>query len=92
MEQNKMCKSCTNIDTPICDACVTVHTAKGARTPSKYCGYVTDDADQIIIEDLAAMIESRIKHNRPIPIRYVIKYNRLQEVRRNGKKENISAP
>lgn len=85
------CKSCTNIDTPICDGCSFIETAKGQTTPSRYCGYDTSDADGIILEDLAAMIESRAKHNRPIPVRYVTKYNRLLEVKKNGKKENISA-
>jgi hypothetical protein len=84
------CKSCTNIDTPICDGCSFIETAKGQTTPTRYCGYDIAASDEIILEDLTAMIENRVKYNRPIPVRYVIKYNRLLEVKNNGKKENIS--
>lgn len=85
------CISCTNVDTPICDNCIVVESRGEESTPTRYCGYDLDAADEIVCEDIAAMIESRIRHNRAIPIRYVIKYNRLMEVKRDGKKEDISA-
>lgn len=89
--RKEKCISCTNVDTPICDNCVTVESRNEESTPSRYCGYDLEAANEIVCEDLAAMIESRAKHNRPIPVRYVTKYNRLLEVKNNGKKENISA-
>ena len=87
---SEYCKTCVNVDTPICDLCSTVHTAKGALKPSKYCGYSTDDTSDILIEDLSAVIQARAKNNRQISIRHVMKYNRLLEENKNGKKENIS--
>ena len=89
--RKERCISCTNVDTPICEDCFTVESRNEESTPSRYCGYDLDAADEIVCADISAMIESRIRHNRPIPIRYVMKYNRLLEVKRNGKKEDISA-
>ena len=88
---SKECNACMNSGTPICETCVVVETAKGDRPPSMYCGYDIKTADEILKEDLAAMIKSRAKNGRPIPIRYVIKYNKLLEVSQNGKKKDLPA-
>lgn len=86
----KYCETCTNANTPICEECSYVEHSKGRSKPTEYCGYDLDNADEICIGDLAALIENRVKHQHPIQLRYVMKYNKLLE-ERHGKKENIPA-
>lgn len=86
---SKHCENCANAATPLCETCSFIESVKGESTPTNYCGYDQNSTD-INICDLAALIETRIKHNYPIQLRYVIRYNKLLEANKNGKKENIS--
>lgn len=86
----KECSQCTNIDTPLCNECTFIESAKGNSTPTKYCGYAPESALDVQLEDLSAIIECRVKKHRPIHLNYVIKYNKLVEAKHYGKKENIS--
>jgi hypothetical protein len=54
-----------------------------------YCGYDTTITDEVAMREIAAIIEFRTNNNLPIPLRYVIKYNKILEAR-YGKTENIS--
>ena len=85
------CESCTNANTPICEHCTYIETSKAILTPSQYCGYDLENANDVCIKDLAALIENRIKNNYPIQLRYVMKYNKLLEERNSGKKKDIHA-
>jgi hypothetical protein len=86
----KECSQCTNIDTPLCNECTFIESAKGNSTPTKYCGYAPESASDVQLEDLSALIASRAENRRPIQLNYVIKYNKLLEAKYNGTKENIS--
>ena len=81
------CKRCINGDTPICDACTFVERWDGISEPSRYLA--EDDANNVTI-DLSALIESRVKARKPIPIKWVMKYNQLVcGGNEDGKKQNI---
>ena len=76
------CKNCTNAKTPICNICNHIITVKGEeKAPSYYVGI-----DEIYLppreahrNDLAAIIEYRAKRMQPIPLHFVIDYNKLLE-------------
>ena len=82
MESKNWCENCTNKNTPLCTLCKSVTTVTGEeKKPSYHVGY-----DEILlphreahINDLSAIIEYRAKRQQPIPIRYVIDYNKLLE-------------
>ena len=86
----KYCKSCLNAQTPLCKECTYIEHSKGVSDPSMYCGYDTTITEEVSMREIAAIIEFRANNNLPIPLRYVIKYNKILEDR-YGKTENISA-
>lgn len=77
------CKSCTNAKTALCGLCASVETCTGTeKKPSYYVGI-----DEIFlppqvakINDLAAIFEARARRQQPIPIHWVLEYNKLLEV------------
>lgn len=76
------CRSCTNVKTELCQLCKQITTVKGEeQTPSYYVGI-----DEILlppkvarVNDLAAIIEARAKRQQPIPLYFVMDYNKLLE-------------
>ena len=76
------CKSCTNAKTELCTLCKTVTTVKGEeQRPSYYVGI-----NEIFLppreahrNDLAAIIEYRARRHQPIPLHFVMDYNKLLE-------------
>lgn len=84
------CKSCLNAQTPLCKECTYIENSKGVSDPSMYCAYDTTINEEVAMREIAAIIELRAKNNLPIPIRYVMKYNKILEAR-YGKTENIPA-
>ena len=85
------CNQCTNKGTSICETCTFIESARGKSTPTKFCGYDPKTVSDIQLEDLTALIASRVENRRPIQLNHVIKYNKLLEAKYNGTKENISA-
>lgn len=85
------CKKCTNAKTPLCGLCASVETCRGdVKKPTYYVG-----VDELYlppinakINDLSAIFEARAKRQQPIPIQWVLEYNKLLEVA-YGKKENL---
>lgn len=76
------CKTCTNARTPLCGLCCSTATVKGEeKTPTYYVGIdeVLLPPGQAKINDLAAIIEYRAKRQQPIPIYWVLEYNKLLE-------------
>lgn len=86
---SKHCESCLNAKTPICKDCIYAETVKGESRPTEYCWYDTMILEEMAITDLASMIDNRTKNHLPIPVKFVLKYNKLLEAR-YGKTENIS--
>ncbi len=72
------CKTCLNAKTPICEYCRVVKTPSGKKnTPSQYVGYnEVVPSREVKIKDVAALIKSRLSRRLPIPVEWILEYNK----------------
>lgn len=74
------CKICLNAKTPICAYCRTVETPSGKKNkPTQFVGYteIMFPERNTKIKDVSALIESRLSRGAPIPVEWIIEYNKL---------------
>lgn len=73
---NKNCTTCLNSHTPICDTCKQTEYQDRIIARSHWEGDELTEVDTLSFEDVSAIIRVRAEANKPIPIHFVIKYNR----------------
>ena len=88
MKSEKTCNTCLNSHTPICTACHRTEYQERPGTPSHWVGEECVRVDALSLDDIAAILISRGRSRRPIPIHFVTKYNEfVTEVKDNEQKK-----
>ena len=74
----KYCENCLNADTSACKECTYIENAHGTTQPTLFIGSLNQDELRFnALQDLEAMICSRVERSQPIPVKWVVKYNKL---------------
>lgn len=76
---DKYCVRCLNKKTAICEACKTVERTDGTvDVPTMYDGIPENiELQTLELSDLSALIERRAVSEYPIPVEWVLRYNKL---------------
>lgn len=82
-ENQNYCATCTNAKTPLCNLCITVHKPSGNnKLPTMYVGYdeILHSKIETKRDDLSVLIQTRAKRLQPIPVEWVMEYNKTISV------------
>lgn len=72
----KICKTCLNKGTPICQLCSFVKSPSGKETkPSCYTGDGSAALAGMTVSDMGAVLLVRLQTGKPLPLSWVLRYN-----------------
>lgn len=72
------CINCLNAGTPICDGCSFIQKPSGKKSkPTQYAGALGTNKDNKRMAALASSIALRIQTGNPVPVRWLLEYNKL---------------
>lgn len=72
------CITCLNAETPICDVCSFIQKPSGKKSkPTNYAGESGTNKDNKRIAALTSSITVRLQNGTPVPMRWLMEYNRL---------------
>lgn len=72
------CITCLNAETPICDVCSFIQKPSGKKSkPTNYAGGSGTNKNNQRMAVLASSIALRVQTGNPVPVRWLLEYNRL---------------
>lgn len=72
------CINCLNAETPICDGCSFIQKPSGKKSkPTRYASTLGTNKENKRMAVLASSIAVRIQTGNPVPVRWLLEYNKL---------------